>query len=334
MPDRNALRRGFTLVELLVVIAIIGILIAMLLPAIQAAREAARRANCASNLKQLGNGVMLYADRNSEQIPPFGVCSTSWNHSWVALMWPVMDAQPAYNALTLYVTPADAASGNLATHVNFRSPAMTCPTRGFRTLASGTFSGAQASDYAAICVTTLPSEFYTSSPTSGPGYALATYATDAAAKASTGCIINAANYMTTDAHQVRSRVTLGGVTDGLAYTALVGEKHMNPNRLGTADYDYPPIGVTYYPYYGGVRALGGTVQGLAQRPDFPEQSISGWNPQTDSAAVANYYYGSWHPGITQFVFGDTRVQAVKNYVDQASLVSMGGRADGQPYNLP
>lgn len=55
-------KKGFTLIEMLVVIAIIGILVALLLPALQAAREAARSAQCKSNQRQFGVGLLMHAD--------------------------------------------------------------------------------------------------------------------------------------------------------------------------------------------------------------------------------------------------------------------------------
>jgi prepilin-type N-terminal cleavage/methylation domain-containing protein/prepilin-type processing-associated H-X9-DG protein len=54
--------RGFTLIELLVVIAIIAILAAILFPVFAKAREKARETACVNNLKQIGTGIIIYAD--------------------------------------------------------------------------------------------------------------------------------------------------------------------------------------------------------------------------------------------------------------------------------
>ena len=62
-------RRGFTLIELLVVIAIIAILAAILFPVFAQAREAARKTSCVSNMRQIGNALLMYAGDYDETLP-------------------------------------------------------------------------------------------------------------------------------------------------------------------------------------------------------------------------------------------------------------------------
>jgi len=60
---------GFTLVELLVVISVIALLMAILMPLLQASRERARRVVCASGLRQIGLGLIVYAANYDDRIP-------------------------------------------------------------------------------------------------------------------------------------------------------------------------------------------------------------------------------------------------------------------------
>jgi prepilin-type N-terminal cleavage/methylation domain-containing protein len=71
-PDRRCRRRrggGFTLIELLVVIGIIALLMSILLPAMAKARIAANKTKCASNLRQLGQFIVLFAHDHGGRIP-------------------------------------------------------------------------------------------------------------------------------------------------------------------------------------------------------------------------------------------------------------------------
>lgn len=66
---KNSKKSAFTLIELLVVIAIIAILAAILFPVFAQAREKARQTSCLSNMKQVGLGLLMYAQDYDENYP-------------------------------------------------------------------------------------------------------------------------------------------------------------------------------------------------------------------------------------------------------------------------
>jgi prepilin-type N-terminal cleavage/methylation domain-containing protein/prepilin-type processing-associated H-X9-DG protein len=79
---RKGLTKAFTLIELLVVIAIIAILAAILFPVFARAREKARQTSCLSNLKQLGLGVLMYAQDYDEMLPGADCAALQDGRNW------------------------------------------------------------------------------------------------------------------------------------------------------------------------------------------------------------------------------------------------------------
>jgi prepilin-type N-terminal cleavage/methylation domain-containing protein len=94
MSHRKALN-AFTLVELLVVIGIIALLISILLPSLAKAREAAVKVQCGSQLRQIGQGMIMYSNDHKGYLP----------YSWLE------ETVFAYN-------PADGGPGGLGLLIN------------------------------------------------------------------------------------------------------------------------------------------------------------------------------------------------------------------------
>ncbi|HEY3862420.1 MAG TPA: type II secretion system protein [Verrucomicrobiae bacterium] len=80
-PRSERKAAGFTLIELLVVIAIIAILASLLLPVLAKSKLEALKTECASNLKQWGAAVTMYAGDNRNYFPDN---SKGQDFSWMA----------------------------------------------------------------------------------------------------------------------------------------------------------------------------------------------------------------------------------------------------------
>jgi len=100
--------RGFALIELLVVIAIIAILAAILFPVFARAKENARRVGCWSNLKQVCQACLMYAQDYDEMLPA-GTNTQYWSNyrnpklEFVQMIYPYVNSRPMF-----YCTSADA----------------------------------------------------------------------------------------------------------------------------------------------------------------------------------------------------------------------------------
>jgi prepilin-type N-terminal cleavage/methylation domain-containing protein len=110
--------KGFTLIEVLIVIVLIALLSAILFPVFARVRAQARKTTCLSNLRQIGLGVMQYAQDHNGRSPtgyPFWeTVVTSPDEYLPNVMKPYVALEvwncPAWQAL--YKPPAPNSPGN------------------------------------------------------------------------------------------------------------------------------------------------------------------------------------------------------------------------------
>lgn len=62
-------RRGFGVIEILVILGILALVVAALMPSLCRSRETANRVKCASNLRQIGQAMLIYANDNRGAYP-------------------------------------------------------------------------------------------------------------------------------------------------------------------------------------------------------------------------------------------------------------------------
>ena len=98
------------------------------------------------------------------------------------------------------------------------------------------------------------------------------------------------------------------ITDGLSNTILAGDKHVPLDRLGQGGWDSSLYNGSY------ISALrsAGPAYPLAQSPQ-----------------EYGFKFGSYHPGLCQFVFADGSVRAIPNAIDPAIFGLLADRGDGQ-----
>jgi prepilin-type N-terminal cleavage/methylation domain-containing protein len=325
MPTSPRPARAFTLIELLVVVAIIGILIGLLLPAAQKVREAANRAACRNNLKQIGLAAAHFHDahgaypparlsaRPGEPTDPRGPIADF--PTWLVRILPYLDRDGAAAAWDLTAPysghPDDVRAGVMTTYL--------CPAR--RGPDRAVSAPVMTPPLFLPCGCAFPGQLI-------PGGAVSDYAGNmgdpspgAAGLAtdfywggnSTGVIVSSRGINFGRSPGWADRVGVTDVTDGTSNTILAGEMHVPRGRLN----EVPENGPAYdgSRFYASAR-VGGPGVPIAAGPD------------DDVAGMGLLAFGSWHPGVSHFVFADGRVTAIRTTVNTDVLARLCHRSDG------
>ncbi|QDU27556.1 Type II secretion system protein G precursor [Anatilimnocola aggregata] len=299
-PTDQRHKRGFTLVELLVVIAIIGVLVALLLPAVQSARESARRMQCGNHLKQIGLAVQNYHDTYG--YIPYSRYDT--RETSFLIMLPFIESRNEFEkwdlTKTYYTQAADARERTMKFYL--------CPSRqrAKLTIPDGDkhqdgvtpHTPGGVGDYASNAGTPAGRTDYIPGMTYDSGGGVMVAVTED----------NRANGPFW--YRGGRPLKFSNITDGLSNTVFYGEKHVQLNQTTQKD-----SSIWNGDHSGSFKKLG-----------------TGAPIVRDIRAGGNF--GSYHPAVCQFVFGDGAVKTLSVTTDLTTLDRIANRDDGEPVSVP
>ena len=303
LSARRQARTAFTLIELLVVIAIIAVLIGLLLPAVQKVREASARTQCANNLKQIGIALTAYHET-------FGTLPNSRhdaNYTWMVMILPHMEETNLYaqwNVLSGSFYTQNAAAQKTSVKGYFcpsrRGPGLLSTPGDVDDSNAATIIPAALADYA-CSVGSTGSDYGWSGPTQGqttnaPG-------NNGVFRLNNNWSVNNPTPTFVPGYRFLE------ITDGRSQTIMVGEKHVRRGFFGQGCGDNG----AYNGDHGDAFRGAGPSYPLAKTPD-------------DNLCDR---FGSYHPGVVNFVFCDGSVHALSITIDPVTLGYLVDRADGQ-----
>jgi len=311
---------GFTLVELLVVIAIVGLLVGLLLPAVQMARESARRAQCQSNLHQVGLAVQMFEDV-VHHLPcaaygrPYNSLSPTLGSAFSKLL-PYMEETAL---LSQYTWDYDWTAPQNQAAVNTPIAILRCPSspgddvqKGIRNASGGQFPDrtAAVSDFTAVYSWGFPLAI----PADPIGYDI--------------WGVSALSPVTErNVYRIPTRIR---VTDGASYTLTFVERAASTDRWvsGQLVEHNPSTAADWAPWAGQ-----GCVWILSYTDSGANWAPTGLGPCNVNCSNHQGIY-AFHPGGANAMFLDGRVVFLSEEIEAEVLFALVTRSRGEIVEIP